>query len=297
MSDAVEAVGLIGLGRMGMGIARNILQAGFRVTVYNRTAAKADAIVHAGAALARSPKDAASACDVVMTCLMDDQSVLDAVTGPDGILAGLARDAIHVGTTTISPACAEHLATLHAAHGSHYVAAPVLGRPDVAAAGQLRTFVAGDPAAITRCERLFAAYSTGALNLGPSHRVANSLKLVVNYMLAVAVELMGQVYVFGEKSGIDANILGLVMATFFGNPALQEYSDRVRARTFDEIGFALPASLKDLQLILQAATEARAPLPFASVVRDKLLAASANGLDGKDWSAIYEITRVNAGLR
>ena len=297
MSDAVQAVGLIGLGRMGTGIARNILQAGFRVTVYNRTAAQADAIVHAGATLARSPKDAAAASDVVMTCLMDDQSVLDAVTGPDGILAGLARGAIHVGTTTISPACAERLAALHAAHGSHYIAAPVIGRPDVAAAGQLRSFVAGDPGAIARCERLFAAYSTGALNLGPSHRVANSLKLVVNYMLAVAVELMGQVYAFGEKSGIDANILGLVTATFFGNPALQEYSDRVRTRTFDEIGFALPASLKDLQLILQAATEVRAPLPFASVVRDKLLAASANGLEGKDWSAIYEITRMNAGLR
>jgi 3-hydroxyisobutyrate dehydrogenase-like beta-hydroxyacid dehydrogenase len=172
----------------------------------------------------------------------------------------------------------------------------VLGRPDVAAAGQLRTFVAGDPAAIARCERLFSAYSAGAVNLGPTHRVANSLKLAVNYMLAVAVELMGQVYAFGEKSGIDASILGLVMATFFGNPALQEYSERVRARTFDEVGFALRAALKDTQLMLEASTDVRAPLPFGSIVRDKLLAASANGLEDKDWSAIYEITRMNAGL-
>jgi 3-hydroxyisobutyrate dehydrogenase-like beta-hydroxyacid dehydrogenase len=297
MSETVEKVGFVGLGRMGAGIANNILKAGFRLTVYNRTASKAGALVRAGAKLARSPKDVAAASDVVVTCLMDDQSVLDLTTGPDGILAGLAQDGIHIGTSTVSPACAERLAALHAAHGSHYIAAPVVGRPDVAETGQLRTFVAGDPDAIARCERLFAAYSMGAFNLGPSHRVANSLKLAVNCMLAVAVELMGEVYAFGEKSGIDSTILGMVMATFFGNAALQEYSDRVRTRQFDDVGFALPASLKDLQLILQASTEVRAPLPCASVVRDKLLSAIANGLEHKDWSAIYEITRMNAGLR
>jgi len=297
MTDGVERVAFVGLGRMGTAIARNVLKAGFAVTVYNRTAAKAEALTKAGAKLATSPRAAAAAADVVVTCLMDDQSVLDAVDGPDGILAGLRPGGIHIGTTTISPECADRLAARHAAHGSHYVAAPVVGRPDAAASGQLRTFVAGDPDAIGRCERLFTAYSLGAVNLGTSHRVANSLKLALNYLVASVIELMGEVFAFGEKSGIDANILELMMATFFNNPAIKDYAERIRARKFDETGFSLIGGLKDLQLIVDAAAAARAPLPMASVVRDRLITAAAHGLGHKDWSAIYEVTRLAAGLR
>jgi len=297
MTEAVQKVGFIGLGRMGTGIAQNILKAGFALAVYNRTAAKAEGLVKAGARLAKSPRDVATGADAVVTCLMDDQSVLDAVTGPEGILAGLCRGGIHIGTTTISPACAERLGALHAAHGSHYVAAPVVGRPDAAAAAQLRTFVAGDPDAIARCERLFTAYSLGAVNLGTAYGVANSLKLAVNYLVVSVIELMGEVFAFGEKSGIDANILELMMTTFFNNPAIKDYAERIRSRKFDEAGFALAAGLKDVQLIVDAASAARAPLPFASLVRDRLLTAAANGLEHKDWSAIYEVSRQAAGLR
>lgn len=297
MTGAVEKVGFVGLGRMGTAIAQNILKAGFTVTVYNRTVAKAERLTRAGAKVAPSPRAAAAGADVVVTCLMDDESVLAAVNGPEGILAGLRRGGIHVGTTTISPMCAERLAALHAEHGSHYVAAPVLGRPDAAAAGQLRTFVAGDPDAIARCERLFTAYSLGAVNLGTSHRVANCLKLAVNYLVAAVIELMGEVFAFGEKSGIDATILELVMSTLFGSPALKDYAERVRARKFDDVGFALVAGLKDLQLIVDAAAAARAPLPVANIVRDRLLTAAAHGLGQKDWGAMYEATRLAAGLR
>jgi 3-hydroxyisobutyrate dehydrogenase-like beta-hydroxyacid dehydrogenase len=297
MPNGVEKVGFIGLGRIGSGIAQSILKAGFSLAVFNRTPGKAEGLTKAGARLASSPRDAAAGADVVVTCLMDDQSVLDAVGGPDGILAGLGRGGVHVGITTISPVCSERLAALHAANGTHYVAAPVVGRPDVAAAGQLRTFVAGDPDAIARCERLFAAYSLGAFNLGTAHGVANSLKLAVNYLIASVIELMGEVYAFGEKSGIDAAVLEVVMAAFFNNPPIKEYAERIRARKFDDAGFALVAGLKDLQLILDASTAVRAPLPFASVVRDRLLTAIAQGLEHKDWSAICEVARQAAGLR
>jgi len=153
MTNGVEKVEFIGLGRMGIGIARNILKAGFSLAVFNRTPSKAEGLTKAGARLATSARDAAAGADAVLTCLMDDQSVLDAVDGPEGILAGLRRGGVHVGITTISALCAERLAGLHTAKGTHYVAAPVVGRPDVAAAGQLRTFVAGDPDAIARCQR------------------------------------------------------------------------------------------------------------------------------------------------
>ena len=296
MTDTIERVACIGLGRMGAGIAHNVQRAGFPLVVYNRTADKAAALVRTGATLAGSPREAATGVQAVITSLMDDRSVLDTLAGPDGVLAGLAPGAVHIGATTVSPRCARQVAALHAAHGSHFVAAPVLGRPDVAAAGQLRAFVAGDPGVIARCQPLFAAYTAGVLDLGPRHAVACSLKLAVNYMLSVNIELMGQVYAFGEKSGIDAAVLGTVMATLFASPALPGYSERIRARDFDDAGFSLPGGLKDVDLFLDASTDARAPLPFAAIVRDRLVTALARGLEHKDWSAVTEIARQNAGL-
>src|SRR5262249_12912689 len=179
-----------------------------------------------------SAREAAVGADVVVTSLMDDRSVLGALEGPDGILAGLSRDAIHIGATTMSPRCAREVAALHAAYGSHFVAAPRLGRPDVAEAGQLRAFVAGDPDVIARCAPVLQAYTAGVLNLGPTHAVANSLKLAVNYMLAVNIELIGQVYAFAEKSGIDAEVMRQVMAALFAGPALPGHSHRVPTGAF-----------------------------------------------------------------
>jgi len=296
MAQTISHVGFLGLGRMGAPIARNVLKAGFALTVWNRSAAKADPLVAAGARLAQTPREAAAGADAVVSSLLDDRSVLEVVGGPDGILAGLPPGAVHVGTSTVSPACSRRVAALHAAHGSHFVAAPVAGRPDVAAAGKLRTFVAGDPAVIARCQPLLEAYTAGVVSLGPEPAVANSMKLAVNYMLAVVVELMGQVYAFGEKSGIDPDVLGATMAVFFGNQALQGYSDRERTRSFDEVGFALAAGLKDVDLVMQASAEARAPLPFAGPVRDALIAALANGLEHKDFSAVADVARLNAGI-
>src|ERR1700693_3519793 len=139
------SVACIGLGRMGSGIARNIQNAGFRLTVFNRTTEKMKPLVEAGATAASTPREAAASADIVVTNLMDDASVLGAVSGDNGILAGMRPGTIHIGTTTISPSLSTRLGELHAAHGSHYVAGPVAGRPDAAAAGQLLTFVAGQP--------------------------------------------------------------------------------------------------------------------------------------------------------
>jgi 3-hydroxyisobutyrate dehydrogenase-like beta-hydroxyacid dehydrogenase len=296
MAEEIKSVGFIGLGRMGAGMAGNILKAGFPLTVYNRTAAKMQPLIDAGAIGAGSPREAAASAGVVVTSLMDDRSVLDVVSGEQGMLAGLKPDGVHIGTTTVSPGHAAHMAELHAAHGSHYVAAPVVGRPDVAEAGQLRTFVAGDPAVIARCDSLLHAYCQMVVNVGEKHQVANSLKLAVNYMGVSLIELMGEVYAFGEKSGIDPQHLKLLMATMFPQPQLQEYAERILTRDFDEVGFALTAGLKDVELMLQASTDTRVALPYASVVREKFLAAIARGMGHRDWSAIYEVTRMNAGL-
>jgi 3-hydroxyisobutyrate dehydrogenase-like beta-hydroxyacid dehydrogenase len=296
MSNEATTVACIGLGRMGAGIASNIQRAGFTLRVYNRTAAKMQPFVDGGATAAESPKDAATGADVVVTNLMDDASVLDAVTGTDGILAGLRPGGVHVDSTTISPRCARRVAELHDEHGSRFVAGPVLGRPDVAAKGELRTFLGGEAEAIEECRPVVDAYTSLAIGLGEDPGVASSMKLAVNYMLTASVDLMGQVFAFGEKSGISPDVLNLVMKTFFGQPALQEYAQRIRDRNFGDPGFTLSGELKDVELILEASGDIRAPLPFGSIVRDKLLTAAARGMEDLDWAVISEISRAQAGL-
>ncbi len=289
-------VGFVGLGRMGAAIAENIRKAGFPLTVHNRTAEKMQPFVEAGATAARSPREAAERSDVVVTCLMGDDSVRGIHHGDEGLLAGLGRGTVHVGLSTISPACADELARLHSRHGSEYVAAPVLGRPDVAAAGKLRTFVAGNADAISRCIPVLEAYTAAIVPVGEKHAVANAMKICVNYTVGCVIELIGQVYTFGEKSGVDAPRLAMLMKTLFPLPAFEEYAERIQARDFEPAGFAMTGGLKDVELFLEAAGDLRVPLPFANVLRDKLLTAVASGMSDHDWSGIYEITRRQAGL-
>lgn len=287
------SVACIGLGRMGSGIAANIQKKGFPLTVYNRSTEKTKPFVLAGAVAARTAREAAAAADIVVTNLMDDASVLDTMNGENGILAGMRQGAIHIGTTTISPNLSARLAAMHAAHGSHYIAGPVAGRPDAAAAGKLITFLAGKSEPLERARPVVSAYADRIIPMGEDPGAANSMKLVGNFMVASIVELIGQVYVFAEKRGIDPAIVTGMFKQFM--PATSEYVDRISTRNFQNAGFTLDAGLKDVTLILAAAAEVQAPLPYAGIVRDKCLAAQACGMNQLDWSVITEISRLNAG--
>ena len=286
-------VACIGLGRMGSGIAGNILKHGFSLTVYNRTSEKTKPFVSAGAVSARTPREAAAAAEIVVTNLMDDASVLDTVTGKNGILAGMRPGCIHIGTTTISPSLSTHLASLHAAHGSHYIAGPVAGRPDAAAAGKLFTFLAGKAEQVERSRPVINAYADRIIPMGEDPAVANSMKLVGNFMVASIIELIGEVCVFAEKRGVDPAIVTGMFKQFM--PATSEYVDRISSRNFGNAGFTLDGGLKDVTLILAAAGEVNVPLPYASIIRDKCLAAQARGMSQLDWSVLTEISRLNAG--
>jgi 3-hydroxyisobutyrate dehydrogenase-like beta-hydroxyacid dehydrogenase len=289
------SVACIGLGRMGSGIARNIQNAGFRLTVFNRTTEKMKQLVDAGATAASTPREAAASADIVVTNLMDDASVLGSATGDNGILAGMRPDAIHIGTTTISPSLSTRLAELHAAHGSHYVAGPVAGRPDAAAAGKLFTFVAGKPEWLERCRPVMDAYANRIIPMGEDPAIAMSMKLVGNFMVASLIELIGESYVFAERRGVDPSILTGMFKQFM--PAASEYVDRICTRDFGRAGFTLDGGTKDVTLILQAAAEVHAPLSYASVVRDKCLAAQARGMGDLDWSVMTETSRFDAGQK
>jgi 3-hydroxyisobutyrate dehydrogenase-like beta-hydroxyacid dehydrogenase len=287
------SVACIGLGRMGSGIARNIQKTDCRLTVYNRTVEKAQSLVSAGAMLARTPREAAAAADFVVTNLMDDASVLAAVSGADGILDGMRPGAVHIGTTTISPRLSARLAGMHAEHGSRYVAAPVAGRPDAASAGRLLTFLGGRAEDIERSRPVIEAYAPQVFVMGEDPAVAMSMKLAGNFFIAALVELIGQTYVFAEKRGVDSAIVTQLFKGFI--PGAHEYLERISSRRFDRAGFTLDAGLKDVSLVLEAAGEVNVPLPCASMVRDSLLAARALGMSQLDWSCLTEIARLNAG--
>lgn len=297
MSGEIKKVAFIGLGKMGSGIVGNILKAGFNLTVYNRTQSKMAPFIAEGATGAATPREAVSGADVVMTNLMDDQSVMDVVTGENGILAGMKPGTIHIGTTTNSPRCAEQLTEMHTAHGSIYIAAPVAGLPDSARAAQLRTWVAGDPQAIEACMPLFKIYTASVTNMGSVPSVANTIKLISNYMAISVIELMGQVYTLGEKSGVDLAYLNELFHDMLPRPGHKKYATRVRERDFDPAGFALSAGLKDVELIFKAFSDKRVPCTYIGMIKDKFLSAVAYGMENKDWSAISEITRMNAGLK
>jgi 3-hydroxyisobutyrate dehydrogenase-like beta-hydroxyacid dehydrogenase len=286
-------VAVAGLGRMGTGIAGSLVRSGLRVRVFNRTPGKDAALVDAGAESAPSLAAAALGADVVVTCMLDDASLIDISSGLVGVMA---PGAVHVSTATVSPGCSDSLASEHEARGQAFLAAPVVGRPDVAAAGQLLSLVGGRPSVVDRSRAVIEAYSSRILETGEQPGTANSLKLAINSYIASMAELFGETLAFTEKSGVRHDTAMDALRILQGHPGIAGYLERIGARDFDDAGFAMATGLKDLGLITDAAASVRSPLPFATIARDKTITAIATGLSDKDWSAFTDIARRNAGL-
>jgi 3-hydroxyisobutyrate dehydrogenase-like beta-hydroxyacid dehydrogenase len=294
MAQAIRSVAFIGLGKMGSAMAAHVLDAGFELTVYNRTATKAEPLVARGARPAPSPKQAAAAADAVVTNLMDDASVRAVTDGAEGLLAGLRPGSIHVGTTTNSPALATELARSHAARGCHYLAAPVLGRPDAAAARKLVTLAAGPPEAVERCKPLLESWSAAVTEFGDDPAVASSAKLCLNYFVVSLIDVIGEVFALADKSGVATEKINGFFQMMLAHPGLKAYAARIAERDFRDVGFELAGGLKDGNLILDAARAVGVPLGHAEVVCDKFREAVASGMGSEDWSAVTEITRRRA---
>jgi 3-hydroxyisobutyrate dehydrogenase-like beta-hydroxyacid dehydrogenase len=290
-------IAFIGLGNMGSGIASCIHRAGYDLTVWNRTASKMAPLVETGIKAATSAKEAALSADVVITSLMDDKSILENVRGPEGILAGMKPGAIHLCLTTISPACADQLEALHRGHGTRYVSGPVVGRPDAAATGQLLTFLAGDANAIETVTPICRAYAKQVNAISDRPRLANCMKLCINFNAIAMLEMMGETYVLAEKCGLPLEPLRDFYQQTFAHPASKMYAEKLRARDFGgRGGFVMSGGLKDVQLMLTAASQAGATLEIGAIVERKLKSGIEAGLGDADWSAFYEITRREASL-
>ena len=290
-------VAFIGLGRMGSGMARNIQNAGFPLTVYNRSSSKMQPFLAAGAAAADTPRLAAEQADIVVTSLIDDRSILEMMTGSGGLLAGLPKQAIHLSTTTISPAASARLADLHRQHGSRYVATNVLGRPTAAQAGELIALVAGEPDAVTSCRPVIEAFTRSIIEVGRRPADAARLKLAVNFFLAGLLESIAEAYVFAEKHGLSlATLQQLIIEQVLPNPAVREYAERIACGRYEDAGATLETGLKDLELILAEAGLVHVPLPLAALVREHILTGLARGRGHLDWCVSTEANRLAAGL-
>jgi 3-hydroxyisobutyrate dehydrogenase-like beta-hydroxyacid dehydrogenase len=294
---SVMKVGFIGLGSMGLPMAQNILAAGHELIAYNRTRSRADGLARRGARVAGSPREAAAGAEVLLTMLADDAAVEDVIFGEDGALPALARGAIHVGMSTTSPALARRLAAAHDAEGQRYVAAPVFGRPEMAEAARLWIVAAGPPEALERCGPVFAAMSQGVETVGADPSGANVVKIAGNFLLAAAIEAMGEAFALVRKHAIEpARFLEIVNGRLLRSPIYESYGALIAAERFEPAGFKLKHGLKDVGLVLEAGAEQAAPLPLASLMRDHFLAAVAWGWAEIDWAALARVSAVNAGL-
>lgn len=293
-----DPVAVIGLGAMGLPIARNLLAAGMPLTVYNRTGARAEPLVSAGAALAGSPAEAAEHARVVITMLADDRAVDAVVTGERGLLAGLRPGAIHVGMSTVEPETSRRLAGAHRAHGSHYVAAPVFGRPEAAEQAKLYVIAAGPAAALDACFPVLQALSRGIARVGEEPERASLVKLAGNFLLAAMQEALGEAFAFVEKAGLDRlEVLQTLNGALFASPVYQVNGERMCRGAFSPAGFQMALGLKDVRLVLGTADRLGVPMPIASLAHDHFLSAVARGKADLDWTAVSEVLREAAGLR
>ncbi len=289
-------VTLIGIGKMGSGIAKSLLRAGHRVTVFNRTRSRAEALRADGAIVATSVAEACRS-EIVFTMVADDAALEGFVFEEGGILASLPRGSVHVSLSTISVALSDRLAADHAKAGQAYLAAPVFGRPEAAEAGRLAIVVGGAETHIQKCKPLFEAMGPKLFVVGERPSMANVVKLSGNFLIATVLESLSEALAFARKSGVDAAaLMEFFTATLFNAPVYKTYGELIVQGKHEPAGFALPLGLKDVRLVLQAAEAANVPMPIASVVRDRFITAMARGHQDKDWSVIGRVAAEDAGL-
>lgn len=291
------AIGLIGLGRMGRGIAGRLLGGGHALAVYNRTRGKADELCGAGAVEAASIAEACARREIVITMLADDAALHAVALGPGGLRDSLDAGAIHLVMGTHGLDIVRALTQAHADAGQVLVAAPVLGRPDAAASGQLGIVAAGPAAALQRCHSLFDQIGKRVFEAGSRPEAAAAVKLANNFVLGCAVQAMAEAFTLVRKTGVDPQTLYDVMTEgLFAAPAYKVYGRIMVDGAYDQPGFTTRLALKDMNLVLAAGAIQQVPLPSASLLRDRLLGALAHGEAERDWGVLAREQARAAGL-
>ena len=280
-------VGFIGLGRMGQAMARRVLDAGHDLVLFNRTPGKIAELVAAGAKAAGSLGDAARHGGLVLSMLANDEALEAVAHAPGGLIESLPKGGIHVVMGTHGVAAVRALAAAHAAAGQVLVCAPVLGRPEAVTAGRLAIITAGPPEAVERCQPLFEAMGRRTFPAGEEPGTASAIKVANNFLIACAIEAMGEAFALVEKTGAPPAIFHDVITDgLFACPAYTGYARIIADKNYDNVGFTATLALKDANLVQAAAEIASVPMPSCAVVRDRLIGAIAHGDGERDWAVL-----------
>ncbi len=284
-------VAFLGLGKMGRAMAARLVGAGVSVRTWTRSGAVVE-----GAESATSIEKAARGADVAITMLSEDAALRAVTVGEEHLLQVLASGAMHVNMGTISVHLAGELASLHLAAGQRFVNAPVFGRPESAAAGQLWILGGGSADDLQRLAPLFAVLGQGTLPFANARQSALA-KLCGNFLIMGLIELLAESMTLAEKGGIPPRqVLEMLTTTLFNLPVVHGYGGMIARQEFEPAGFALPLGLKDARLLLEAGDALRVPLPVAAMIRERFIEALAAGREDQDWSSIAAMVREDAGL-
>jgi 3-hydroxyisobutyrate dehydrogenase-like beta-hydroxyacid dehydrogenase len=290
------SVGVVGLGHMGTEFALNLITDGHRVIAYDRDPAHVEALRVAGAEAAAKLADL-STCDVVLTSLPDDAALAAVALDAEGLVHVLRPGAVHISMSTVSPGLSRRLTTEHEACGQAYVAAPVLGNPDLARARGLFVLAAGNPAALERTRPLLERLGQRLFVIGEDAAAANLMKLAGNVLTATTLQSMGEVLALLRKGGIDKHVAFHVLTnSLFDSKVHRSYGGKIVDERYSPAGMAVPLAIKDLRLALAEAEHEAVPMAAASLVLDRLVALAAGGWADLDWSALGLLAARDAGL-
>lgn len=286
-------IAFIGIGKMGLAMVSRLLEANFDVTVFSRNNEKQLSAKQLGANTSVSIADAVKNADYVMSCVLDDKAVLSIC---DEMAKHMKTEAAHISLATIMPETAKKAQELHQQHKTHYVSAVVLGIPKVASAGQLTSFYACDPQLCEPVEKLLSTFANTLMYMNTNICAPNVMKVCMNYSLATSLELISELYLFAEKSGLDTAYVQQALHKVFGHPAFKLYVDKIHDRDFDNVNFDAIGGNKDINLFCESFNHVGVEPQIGKIVKQRFDDVFAKGMENKDWSTIYEIAREKAGL-
>jgi len=288
-------IGFIGLGSLGAPIAENILDKGYSLTVYNRTPSKSIPFKQRGAAVAENIASLAAQSDVVFSIVSDDAALKSIITGKDGLLSAMKPGSIHISMSTILPKTALEMHRLHRSCNTHYLAAPVFGRPEAARIRKLNFAISGE--AEVRVQTAQVLKDAGAASIwdfGDEPIAANTVKLCGNYLIGAALQAMGEGISLARQSGIDAQKMWeMFTQTLFAAPIYINYGKIILEEKFEPAAFTAKLGLKDLNLVVEQASAVNQQMPLAHLLRDNLQNLVSSGRDQLDWSAIFLAAQKN----
>ncbi|MCL6691977.1 NAD(P)-dependent oxidoreductase [Pseudomonas sp. R3.Fl] len=287
-------IGFLGLGGMGAGMAANLIRGGHQVHLWNRSPAALEPLLALGGLAAADPVAAFDA-DVVISMLADDTATR-AVLLDSGALDSARPGLIHLSMATLSVALVGELAERHRQRDVAFIAAPVFGRTDVAEAGKLNILAAGPAEAIAEVQPLLDLMGQKTWPLGDEPLSAAAVKIAGNFMIASAIEAMGEASALAKGFGVEpAQLLDIMGSTLFNAPVYRNYGALIAEQRYEPAAFRLVLGLKDVGLALAAGQSRHVPLPFASVLRDNLLEAVAQGDGERDWAALAQVAMRRSG--